>query len=214
MPMLKNFGLNAVPFFAINAVGFPPNVIAYASSSHQISFIGGINKHFSFVNLSAQGAKRTKRARDFSDAFCRAVKPFVAVNNKVIFFYKIFKNLLSSVWFKNPHSAVCSVEGRCSLPFIAVFFSFLPFPRVGILIMCVKALVKFTRKAANDFFITRICKTQTSRWEPAQMLIGRHYDNQFAHFFYLNGGCYGSGSSSINNDIGFSDFGLSKSILK
>src|SRR5690606_17222000 len=74
--VVQHTGLDTIPLFAVNAVCFPPYVVAYPGCGHQVAFVGGIDKHLATVSYPAQRGDRNNLSL-FPPYARVAVQPFV-----------------------------------------------------------------------------------------------------------------------------------------
>ena len=137
--VVQDAGLDAVPSLVVDAVGFAADVIADAGGGQQITFVGGIDKDFSFKPITGEGGDGDDFGTVFFDAFV-AVEPRFADYGDVVFFDEVFEDFFSDVGFEHPHGGFVFFVAR-------VVGGFLLTPGFGIVVVAFDALVKFLRES-------------------------------------------------------------------
>ena len=139
--VMQDAYLIAIPFLAVDLVGFAAYRVRHSGSGHEISLVGRIDEH-------ATLEQRTVESPYGLDATVllghsrRSVEPVIAMNLEFVVFHVRFKNVFCHMRFKDPHGSLLTVDGCCTLTFVAVFVFPLPFPSVRILVARPNAMIE------------------------------------------------------------------------
>ena len=58
MPVMQHTRLHPIVFLSVDGISLAPDMIPHTRRSHEVSLVGGIDKHFSRVGFSAQHGNR------------------------------------------------------------------------------------------------------------------------------------------------------------
>src|SRR3546814_14202273 len=103
--MVQDAGLYPIPFFIVGIGAFPAHVVANPRSSHQVAFIGRINKNLSFEDLSAEGFDGNDAA-SLDRYTVLPVQPFVSHTLYLKYFSLILENIPIHMVLKYQYSFV------------------------------------------------------------------------------------------------------------
>ena len=187
--------LNAVERLVVLRVSFAPDGVRHGGSRHQVAFIGGVDEHFTSVDLSGLDLDRDDSLTLFDHAPL-AIKPLISDHHDVMFLDESFVGTFSHARFKRPHRIVV---GTVTI----VLFGSLVHPGGRLIVMLFDPLIEFSRETTNHRFVSAIGPAQATTGQSTQMPPGLDHDNRLAHPSDLHCSRDPGRGTSINNHIKF-----------
>ena len=192
--------LYPVPVLPILLVGLTPHRIADPGGRHQVTFIGGIDKHITGIAVPIQRTNGTDGTLPHGDTLL-PVEEFFPVNRDLILPDKLFEYLFSGMGLKDPHGPEVTINGDIALTGIAIFAPLLPSPGSIILVMKPEPVVKIPCQSTDHSLISRIGPPQSGRGKSSEMFIGRDENHLLSHFCHLYRGNHCRRISPVDDHI-------------